>query len=69
MDNPWQVDSLEEFAYLKCPECIFNTKKEDIFQDHAVKNHPLSHVLFGTTNSIKFEESEENLQVTFFRQQ
>ena len=47
MDNPWQVESMEEFACLKCPECIFTTKEESIFQDHAVENHPLSYVLYG----------------------
>lgn len=47
MVNPWQVESMDEFACLKCPECVFTTKEENIFQDHAVENHPLSHVLYG----------------------
>ena len=47
MDNPWQVESMDVFACLKCPECVFTTKEENIFQDHAVENHPLSHVLYG----------------------
>ena len=47
MDNPWQVESMDEFACLKCPECVFTTKEENIFQDHAVENHPLSYVLYG----------------------
>ena len=25
-NNPWQVDSLQAFVWLKCPECIFDTK-------------------------------------------
>jgi hypothetical protein len=45
--NPWRVESLEEFAYLKCPECSFDCKEDTIFKDHALKNHPLSIVLFG----------------------
>ena len=45
--NPWQVESLMEFSFLKCPECTFDTKEEFIFQDHAIENHPLSFVLFG----------------------
>ena len=45
--NPWLVDSVQAFSYLKCPECDFNSKDESIFQDHAVENHPLSFVLFG----------------------
>ena len=49
MDNPWQVDSIEEFSYLKCPECNYDTKEKSIFKYHAIENHPLSRVLFETT--------------------
>jgi len=52
--NPWQVDSVQEFACLKCPECTFDTKKGEVFKDHAVENHPLSFVLFVKT--LKEEE-------------
>ncbi len=47
--NPWQVDSLQYFLYLKCPECTFDTQKEEIFEEHALENHPLSFVFFGET--------------------
>ena len=56
-ENPWQVDSIQAFSCFKCPECAFNTKKEDIFEDHTIENHPLSLVLFS--NTIK-EEIEDN---------
>ena len=62
--NPWQVDSIQDFYFLKCPECLFDTQKEEFFQDHAIENHPLSFVLFG--KKIKeeayfdVEENEEN---------
>ena len=46
-ENPWQVDSIESFTYLKCPECVFDTKEKTCFQNHAIENHPLSQVLFG----------------------
>ena len=29
------------------PECLFDTKEKTCFQNHAIENHPLSHVLFG----------------------
>ena len=47
--NPWLVESVHSFLYLKCPECVFNTKyeNEEIFQYHALENHSLSNVLFG----------------------
>ena len=47
MDNPWQVNSIQAFSCLKCPECVFDTKEENNFKNHALDNHPLSFVLFG----------------------
>ena len=44
--NPWQVQSIEAFSFLNCPECVFKIKDEDLFQEHAVKNHPRSCVFF-----------------------
>ena len=49
--NPWQVDSIQDFSCLKCPECAFYSKEENQFQDHAIELHPLSFVLF-----VKSEE-------------
>ena len=54
--NPWQVDNIQEFYFLKCPECDFVHKEESDFQNHAVENHPLSVVLFGDLPNIKMEE-------------
>ena len=51
-NNPWQVDSVKVFSFLKCPECTFDSKEEDIFEDHAVVNHPLSYVLFATPENV-----------------
>ena len=45
-DNPWYVSSIQDFYYLKCPECTFDTKKEIVFQEHALQSHPLSVVFF-----------------------
>ena len=52
MDNPWKVDSIQAFSCLKCPECSFNTKEEHLFQDHAVKNHPSSSLLFDKSDRL-----------------
>jgi hypothetical protein len=46
-DNPWLVDSIHSFSFFKCPECIFDSKEEENFHDHAIQNHPLSFVFFG----------------------
>jgi len=56
--NPWQVDSLQDFLYLKCPECTYDTQEDISFQNHAVQNHPLSSVFFSKT-FVK----EENLDL------
>ena len=45
--NPWDVNSIQDFYFLNCPECIFSTKEEYCFQEHALQNHPLSFTLFG----------------------
>ena len=64
--NPWQVESTEAFYSFLCPECGFNSKEGTFFQDHAIKNHPLSLVLFENShepkfNDVKYRNSEENL--------
>ena len=63
-DNPWLVESIQAFNCLKCPECAFNAKLEDNFKDHALKNHPLSFVLFDKRNKKKgskwLEKSSKN---------
>ena len=46
-ENPWQVDCIEAFTCLKCPECNFYSREENCFKDHAMANHPCSVVFFG----------------------
>ena len=57
--NPWQVDSIQAFYFLKCPECAFDTKEENYFHEHALQNHPLSIVFFGTKSEELFEANIE----------
>jgi hypothetical protein len=47
--NPWMVNSVHDFWFLKCPECSFDSKEEESFQAHALEEHPLSFALFGKT--------------------
>ncbi len=44
--NPWEVHCIKDFLFLNCPECSFKTTGKDLFQDHAVKNHPLSDAFY-----------------------
>ena len=46
--NPWDVENIQEFSFLNCPECSFKTKEDNMFQNHAVTNHPLSSILFNS---------------------
>ena len=57
-DNPWQVESIDAFYYLKCPECSFDTMDQDFFEIHATDNHPLSFTFFGQT--YKEAEFDDN---------
>ena len=67
-ENPWDVDSVQVFWYLKCPECIFDSQEEDIFRLHAIENHPMSFTLFDeklkeeneNENEIKTENDDQN---------
>ena len=51
-ENPWFVDSIHDFWYLKCPECAYDSKEETDFQLHATENHPLSSVLFTDSSEL-----------------
>ena len=65
--NPWHVESILAFYYLKCPECEFNSKEENNFVHHAKEYHPLSNVLFGEENysdpSFNFNEKIDTDQI------
>jgi len=64
LENPWKVESIQNFSCLKCPECTFFTKEERDFEIHAVANHPLSAELFDKTmvsSEIIVAEKEEVL--------
>ena len=63
-ENPWKVENIKEFSFLNCPECPFKAKKEITFTNHAIKNHPLSSVFFGTNSDmVIIEEVEEEVPI------
>ena len=59
------MDSIEAFSYLKCPECTYETKEKTIFKYHSLENHPLSHVLFGTTESDNSDTKKTNMYIPY----
>ena len=63
VENPWLVDSIQEFWQMKCPECIYVSKEEDIFKYHAVTKHPLSLALFGKDFDYPVSNVEEKVDL------
>ena len=55
IENPWLVDSIQEFSFLNCPECSFKAKDKNFFQGHALQNHPLSFEFFCTSSKKQKE--------------
>ena len=43
LQNPWNVERLEDFLYYCCPECDQRNVTQSAFVKHAVVNHPKSH--------------------------
>ncbi len=52
MMNPWAVQSLNDFNFLCCPECLYRSKDEHWFQAHALQNHPQSVSFFKSIDDI-----------------
>ena len=52
-DNPWLVESIQDFSFLNCPECPFRSKEENLFSYHAAKNHPLSTAFFDEQTELE----------------
>ena len=67
--NPWQVDSIQVFWFLRCPQCSFDTKEEEHFRVHAIENHSESLELFEKevkkeAIDTSFENEEQNSKIT-----
>ena len=62
MENPWIVESLEEFLYFCCPECNDKSSSKETFINHAWTNHPKAQEILVTLNEIKPEFLDENLE-------
>ena len=54
--NPWQAESLEDFTFICCPECVFKSKNAYTFESHALENHP------NSTEFFKIVNTESNLK-------
>ena len=52
LKNPWLVDSVKDFTFICCPECVYKSKEERPFQIHALRNHPKAKVLFEIPDDL-----------------
>ena len=60
--NPWQVESLDDFTFICCPECTFKSKTESSFQNHALDNHPQC-LAFFSENLESHGLDNENIDI------
>ena len=44
--NPWIVEEISDFLKYCCPECNHNDQNLELFQEHSLKNHTNSIMLF-----------------------
>jgi hypothetical protein len=57
--NPWEVQSIYDFNYFCCPECIFQSKEELLFQEHALEKHEQSKSFFQNSDNISYRNEED----------
>ena len=57
--NPWEVQSIYDFNYFCCPECIFQSKEELLFQEHALQTHEQSKTFFQNSTDISNATEED----------
>ena len=62
IDNPWNVEKIEEFLYFCCPECDLKDHSQLEFLQHALERHPNSKdfIEHFNKNIVKEETYETN---------
>ena len=71
LENPWDVEYLEEYLVYSCPECRNLSQNEDEFLEHALENHPHSRqslmrfLVKEEKKPLEFNELKEKLNKLF----
>ena len=65
MENPWNVENLEEFLYFCCPECDLKDQSKVEFLQHALEQHPKAKECVQQFNEFIIKE-EENKDLNCF---
>ena len=55
LQHLWKVGSIEEFKFYCCPECVYKSKEELIFQYHLNEKH------FSKSSSKLFLSNEDDV--------
>ena len=64
IENPWNVENLNEFLYFCCPECNLKDRSKMNFFKHALDEHPKAKECVEQFNHfiMKEEPSEEDIE-------
>jgi KRAB domain-containing zinc finger protein len=65
-ENPWSVESLEEFLYFCCPECPDKIQSKTVFISHAWAKHPKAQNTLENLNiDVEQVKVEADIKVKF----
>ena len=53
------MQSIYDFNYFCCPECVYQSKEELLFQEHALQTHEQSKTFFQNFNVISYGNEED----------
>ena len=56
------MQSIYDFNYFCCPECIFQSKEELLFQEHALQTHEQSKTFFQNSTDISYANDEDTFR-------
>ena len=56
------MQSIYDFNYFCCPECIFQSKEELLFQEHALQTHEQSRTFFQNSTDISYANDEQTFR-------
>ena len=53
------MQSIYDFNYFCCPECVYQSKEELLFKEHALQTHEQSKTFFQNSNDISYGNEED----------
>lgn len=57
-DNPWNVESFDDFLFYCCPECDERNQSKDLFIKHALNHHPEAHKNLVALDTLDIKKNE-----------